>query len=359
MSRAPGRVAAEPRAFPMPRAKAAVAPRARLAAAYVEPMKALGVAALPAGRWRTEIKFDGYRALAVLRGKTVELWSRNEKSLAASYPEVVAALGRLRVREAILDGEIVALDPGGRSRFQLLQQRGMTRQRPPIRFYLFDLLQHDGVRWTDRPIEERRAELEAVVGKGDDVLRLSPVFLTDPAEVLETARQQGLEGVVLKQPGSLYEPGRRSGAWLKRRISADQEFVIGGYTPPRGGRHFIGALLVGYYEKGKLRYAGKVGTGFDAKLLESLHRKFAAYRAEASAFSDLPHGPSRWGAGMTPAVMRTVQWLQPQLVAQVRFSEWTEDGLLRQPVFLGLREDKRASEVVREIAPSPGGDLGK
>ncbi len=334
------------------RAAATRAPVERGPAIYVEPMKALGVGALPEGIWRTEIKFDGYRALAIRRGKTVELWSRNHKSLTESYPEVAKAVAALSVREAVLDGEIVALDPEGRSRFQLLQQRGMTQARPPIRYYIFDLIQCDGVSLLNRPIEERRAALENVVGAGNDVLKLSPVFLTNPAAVLEKAREQGLEGVVIKAPGSLYEPGRRSGAWLKRRISADQEFVIGGYTPPRGGRSFIGALLVGYYEGSELRYAGKVGTGFDAALLESLYKKFQPYHRGESPFSDLPRGRARWGAGMTAAVMRTVQWLEPELVCQIKFSEWTDDGALRQPVFLGLRTDKPAREVVRE-SPLP------
>lgn len=315
-------------------------------------MKALATAEVPTGVWRTEIKFDGYRALAILHAGRIELWSRNEKSLTADYPEVVAALRTLRCRSAVLDGEIVALDEEGRSRFQLLQQRGAVNARPPIHFYIFDLLHLDGASWMNTPIEERRARLEQLLARKKDVIRLSPVFETEPAVVLAEAKRQGLEGIVVKKAGSLYEAGRRSGAWLKHRLSNEQEFVIGGFTPPRGGRTHFGALLVGYYEDGKLQYAGKVGAGFDHARLETLHREFQKRRSDASPFANLPRGRSRWGVGMTAAVMKTVSWIRPDLVCQVRFSEWTEEGALRQPVFLGLRRDKPAREVVREIGPS-------
>jgi bifunctional non-homologous end joining protein LigD len=333
-------------------AKPAAPPR------FVEPMKALATAQLPSGVWRTEIKFDGYRALAVLDRGTIELWSRNEKPLTADYPEVVSALRKVRCDSAVLDGEIVALDAAGRSRFQLLQQRGLAVARPPIHFYVFDLLQWNGKSWMSSPIEERRAGLEKLLGRQKDVIRLSPVFETEPSVVLEEARRQGLEGVVMKLPGSAYEAGRRSGAWLKHRLSNEQEFVIGGYTPPRGGRSYFGALLVGYYENGKLRYAGKVGAGFNGASLAALHREFEKKRIPSSPFADLPRGRSRWGTGMTAAVMKTVSWIRPELVCQVRFSEWTEDGSLRQPVFLGLRRDKPAGEVVREAAPVLGKPKG-
>ena len=327
---------------------------------FVEPMKALATAQVPTGVWRTEIKFDGYRALAILDGGRIELWSRNEKSLTADYPEVVAALHAVRCESAVLDGEIVALDQAGRSRFQLLQQRGLAHDRPPIHFYVFDLLQWDGRSWMNAPIEERRAALEKLLSRQKTVIRLSPVFDAEPALVLAEARRQGLEGIVVKMPGSIYEPGRRSGAWLKHRLSNEQEFVIGGYTPPQGGRRYFGALLVGYYENGKLQYAGKVGAGFNGALLASLHREFVKRRIEASPFENLPRGRSRWGAGMTAAVMRTVNWIRPEMVCQVRFSEWTDEGSLRQPVFLGLRHDKPAREVVRETAPLlPGKKAGR
>lgn len=334
-------------------ARARASTRTRVPAGFVEPMKALAVTTLPEGTWRTEIKFDGYRALAIVRGEKIELWSRNEKPLTADYPEVVEALRAVRCESAVLDGEIVALDAEGRSRFQLLQQRSMTGARPPIHFYVFDLIQLNGESWINSPIEERRSALEKLLGRKKDVLRLSPVFETEPAVVLEEARRQGLEGIVMKEAGSRYEPGRRSGAWLKHRLSNEQEFVIGGYTPPRGGRSYFGAILVGYYDAaGKLQYAGKVGAGFNGEWLATLFREFQKRRVEEPPFVNLPRGRSRWGVGMTAAVMRTVGWVRPELVCQIKFSEWTEDGSLRQPVFLGLRRDKPAKDVVREAGPA-------
>jgi bifunctional non-homologous end joining protein LigD len=318
-------------------------------------MKALGVTAIPAGEWRCEIKFDGYRALAgVQRGQAPRLWSRNEKSLAADYPEVVAALRRLPCRDALIDGEVVALDAAGRSHFQLLQQRAAAEVRPPIRYYAFDLLQLDGRSLRDEPIEVRRAALDALFAKSAAPLQLSQVFAASPEKLLREAARLGLEGIVAKAAGSRYETGRRSGAWLKCRISSEQEFVIGGYTPPEGSRTHFGALLVGYYAGGQLRYAGKVGTGFDQRRLAELHGRFARYERGTCPFADLPvTNRPRFGTPMNAAAMRHVHWLRPELVCQVRFSEWTADGRLRQPVFLGLRQDKRAKEVVRE-APGLG-----
>ncbi len=313
-------------------------------------MKALGVTTIPAGDWRAEIKFDGYRAIATLNDGRIELWSRNRKLLTADYPEVVAALQKLRCRTAVLDGEIVAIDAEGRSRFQLLQGRAVAGERPPIIYYGFDLLQCDGQSWMDEPIEARRKKLEALFSRAsDDRARLSPVFDVEPEVLLDEVRKKGLEGIVVKAAASRYEPDRRSGAWLKCRVMSEQEFVIGGFTEPRASRTHFGAILVGYFEKGKLLYAGKVGTGFDQALLAELHKKFLARRTAACPFENLPMPRRpRFGQGMTPAEMRRVTWIRPQLVCQIRFAEWTADGLLRQPVFLGLRRDKSARDVVRE-----------
>lgn len=312
-------------------------------------MKALGVPAVPAeGTWHCEIKFDGYRAIVVLNGRRAELWSRNEKPLA--YPEVLPALSKLKCRSAVLDGEIVALDAKGHSDFQTLQGRALG-ERPPIVLFLFDVLQLDGRQLTDEPIESRRKLLEKLVGKGSGPVRLSPSFDVAPATFLAETRKQGLEGMILKRHGSSYEPDRRSGAWLKVKNINEQEFVIGGFTPPRNSRQYFGSILIGYYEKGKLLYCGKVGSGFDGRLLASLHGKFMKMKVAASPFSNLPLAKRpRFGQGMTPAVMRTVTWLKPRLVAQIKFAEWTQDGILRQPVFLGLRADKSAKQVRREVA---------
>lgn len=323
--------------------------RAPEPARFIAPMKALSVDVVPAGRWRLEVKLDGYRAIAVINRGEVELWSRNHKPLTADYPEVVASLQQLRCANAVIDGEIVALDAAGRSRFQLLQGRGLSGSRPTIAYYVFDLLHHDGRSLLQTPIEERQRALEALVGTGSGVIRFSPVFEMKPDALLEAVRAQGLEGIIAKLPGSLYEPDQRSGTWLKCKVHGEQEFVIGGFTPPKNSRPYFGAILVGYYEGKKLMYAGKVGSGFDYPRLKSLYDEFIARRSEQCPFVNLPTPRgSRFSAGMTASAMRQVTWVKPELVAQVRFAEWTDDGLLRHPVFLGLRHDKSAKQVVRE-----------
>lgn len=336
--------------MPRPRPKS----KAVAAAAFVPPMKALGVAAAPAGVWRCEIKFDGYRAVALVNRGRAELWSRNRKEMSADYPEIVAALEKLPGGSAVLDGEIVALDAMGRSRFQLLQGREIG-ERPPLLFYVFDVMQRDGRPLVDRPIEERRKELEALLKKAARPVQISPLFEVEPAELMAAARQQGLEGIIAKRPGSLYEPDRRSGAWVKCKVVLEQEFVIGGFSEPRNSREHFGAILIGYYEDGKLLYAGKVGTGFDRERLRSLHALFLARRIETCPFANLPMPRRpRFGQGMTRSEMRKVTWVRPELVAQIKFGEWTEDHILRQPVFLGLRKDKKAREVRREKSTAEG-----
>lgn len=315
-------------------------------------MKALSVETVPAGDWRLEIKLDGYRAVAVVNDARVELWSRNHKSLTADYPEVVTAIAKLPCSNAVLDGEIVALDETGRSRFQLLQSRDL-RVRPRIVYYVFDLLHRDGASLITAPIEERQAQLNLLVGRKSDVLRVSQVFEAEPEPLLEAARQQGLEGIIAKAAGSAYEPDRRSGTWLKCKVHGEQEFVIGGFTPPKNSRPYFGALLVGYHEGDRLMYAGKVGSGFNFARLKSLHAEFLKRRVEKCPFVNLPTPrTSRFGGGMTAGMMRDVTWVKPDLIAQVRFTEWTGDGMLRHPVFLGLRTDKSAREIVRETPPA-------
>jgi bifunctional non-homologous end joining protein LigD len=181
------------------------------------------------------------------------------------------------------------------------------------------------------------------------IVRLSLSLGADADTLLEQARALGLEGLIGKRPDSRYEIGQRSGAWIKLKLHREQEFVIGGYTPPGGSRTHFGALLVGVYEGDQLKFAGKVGTGFNAKLLRTLHGKFDTIRRETCPFVDLPEKRSgRYGTGVTAAEMKRCHWVRPVLVAQIRFAEWTRDGRLRHPVFLGLREDKAAHEVVRE-----------
>lgn len=321
-------------------------PPARVA--FLEPMKALGVPAVRAGDWHCEIKFDGFRALALVEKRKAVLWSRNEKPL--DFPDLAIELGRLRCKSAILDGEIVALDAKGRSRFQLLQQ-GQTSEGAPILFYVFDLLHLDGRSLIDEPLEERLGLLSELLGRGGQRIKQSQVFDADPEDVLRQTRGLGLEGIIMKARASRYEPGRRSGAWLKVKNLNEQEFVIGGFTSPKNSRAHFGSIAVGYYDRGKLLYAGKVGTGFDGNLLARLHEQFLARRVDECPFANLPMtNPSRFGNAMTRSAMREVTWIRPELVAQVKFAEWTREGILRQPVFLGLRTDKPARDVRRETS---------
>ncbi|HEY1791276.1 MAG TPA: non-homologous end-joining DNA ligase [Opitutaceae bacterium] len=321
--------------------------RAPAKASFVAPMKALGSEFVPEGKWHCEVKFDGYRSVAVVNGGKVELWSRNHKSMTGDYPDVVAALEGLKCTSAVIDGEMVALDAEGRSRFQLLQNRGLSIA--PIVYYAFDIMHLDGRDLTDHTLDERTQILSHLVDGRRGALQLSPVFNTDPSELFEVAKERGLEGIVVKRPKSLYESGRRSGSWMKCKVQAEQEVVIGGYTAPQRSRQHFGALLVGYNQGGRLVYAGKVGTGFSDADLACLYEKFQRLRSKACPFANLPEkGRPRYGTGMGAAQMEAVHWLRPSLVAQVRFAEWTDDGLMRQPVFAGLRRDKAPRAVRRE-----------
>jgi bifunctional non-homologous end joining protein LigD len=319
--------------------------------AFVEPMKAKLVEALPSGDWLYEIKFDGFRALALRGGSEARLLSRNEKDLGGKFTEVMDSISALQVQDAIIDGEIVALDEKGRSSFQLLQAFELGEKRPPIFFYAFDLLRLNGKDLLDLPVEQRKASLEKLLRKPPGTVRYSTSVENDGEEVLNQARKLGLEGLIGKRLGSRYEPGKRSGAWIKLKIQKQQEFVIGGYTEPEGTRKYFGALLVGVYEGTNLKFAGKVGTGFNEKLLRTLFSEFKKIASDQCPFVNLPERRSgRYGQGVTPAEMKRCHWVKPTLVCEVKFAEWTRDDRLRQPVFLGLREDKDAKEVVREKA---------
>lgn len=318
---------------------------------FVEPMKAKLAAHPPKGDWTYEIKFDGFRALALKGGSQVRLLSRNEKDFGGKFPEVMEALLSLNARDAIVDGEIVALDEKGRSSFQLLQARELGHERPPLFFYAFDLLQLDGESLVDLPLEERRKKLAHLLHGAPEIIRYSDTLGTDAQRLLVQAKKLGLEGLIGKRADSTYEIGQRSGAWIKLKLQHEQEFVIGGYTDPEGTRPYFGALLVGVHRKGKLIYSGKVGTGFDHALLKSLHGVLKKIGREDCPFTDLPEkSAGRWKSGITRAEMKRCHWVAPKLVCQLKFGEWTRDDRLRQPVFLGLREDKDASEVVREKA---------
>jgi bifunctional non-homologous end joining protein LigD len=256
---------------------------------FVEPMKAKLVGSMPSGGdWIYEIKFDGYRALALRVGSEMRILSRNQKDLGTKFPEVKDSIAALDVQDAIIDGEIVALDEKGRSSFQLLQGIEMGQEKPPIVYYAFDLLRLNGKDLQGLPIEERKAKLEELLKKPPGVIRYSVSFTKDIPELLERAGKLGLEGLIGKRARSKYEAGRRSGAWIKVKLHKEQEFVIGGYTEPEGSRKHFGALLVGFYEGKKLKFAGRVGTGFSDKLLSSLYSELNEIRAEKCPFYNLP-----------------------------------------------------------------------
>jgi bifunctional non-homologous end joining protein LigD len=319
-------------------------------ACFIEPMKAKLVEKQPTtGDWIYELKFDGIRLIAVKADGNVSLLSRNQNELSGRFPEIVEAIESLPVRGCVIDGELVALDEEGRSSFQLLQAREMEGRKSPVYFYAFDLLQLDGKSLVSLPLEERKNVLEKLCAGASDPIRYSGPIGGDGKRLLEEVKRRGLEGIIGKRRTSVYEPGRRSGAWIKLKCAEQQEFVIGGYTPPQGARKHFGAILIGYYKDKKFVFAGKVGTGFTAKSLATLHKKFQAEERAGCPFVDLPSKQNgQWVQDITPSTMRKMHWVNPKFVAEIKFAEWTRDGKLRAPVFLGLREDKEATDVVRE-----------
>jgi len=316
---------------------------------FIQPMKPrLLEKPQTAGDWMYELKFDGIRAIAVKIDKKVSLLSRNENELARRFPEIVEAIKNLPARECVIDGEVVALDDEGRSSFQLLQALELEGRKSPVRFYVFDLLQLDGKSLIKFPLGQRKELLAKLCEGVADPIRFSGEIGSDATKLLAEVKRRGLEGLIGKQRNSPYEPGRRSGAWIKLKCVNEQEFVIGGYTPPQGSRKYFGAILVGYYRDKKLSFAGNVGTGFTAKSLSMLHETFEAEERDDCPFVDLPSKQNgKWVQGITPSMMRKMHWVNPIFVAQIKFSEWTRDGKLRQPVFLGLREDKNPRAVTK------------
>lgn len=282
--------------------------------------------------WVYERKLDGLRCTAVRNGADVELWSRNHNSFSARFPSVVAALAALPVNNFTLDGELVAHDSHDFAEFSVLQQKGSAAH---VVYCVFDLLHLLGQDTRVLPLEDRKALLARTIDDGDDV-QLVEMLEGDPAELLAIACAKGWEGLVAKRAGSTYVAGR-SHDWRKLKCSMGQELVIGGWTDPGGTRIGFGALLVGYYEGDRLRYAGKVGTGFNTETLRSLHRKLLSLGRATSPFAD-------------PVPVRAAHWVTPKLVANIAFTEWTRDGMLRHPRFEGQRDDKDPRSVVREGA---------
>jgi bifunctional non-homologous end joining protein LigD len=316
-----------------------------LPASY-EPQLAALVKAPPDGDgWLHELKYDGYRIGcridATKKVTSVSLLSRRGKDWSAAFPEVIEAARRLGVRQAFLDGEVAVLQADGRTSFQALQNAFGGTRRPGLTYFAFDLLHLDGEDLTGRSLDERKEVLAKLIppGRTSELFRYSDHVIGRGAAFLAEACRVGLEGIVSKQRSLPYQPGRNSG-WVKSKCTRRQEFVVGGFTDPEGSRQGIGALLIGVYDERKqLVFAGKVGTGFTRKSAHDLRQRLNALEQPRTPFQSQP--PSGWlGAN--------AHWVKPVLVAEVAFTEWTDDGKIRHPSFQGLREDKTAEEVVAE-----------
>lgn len=307
-------------------------------------MQCLLVSKLPEGeQWEYELKLDGYRTLAVKHGGRVRLFSRNKKSFNTRFPEVVAALGNLP-DDSIIDGEIVAMDESGRPSFIRLQN--FSANAGAITFFAFDLLMWKGENLQRQPLEKRRTLLRDSAMPKMPAARFSECFHVAADQMVSAVRSQGLEGIVAKRRNSFYEPGRRSGAWVKMCIGGGQEFVIGGYTPSSKS---FDALLVGYYEADKLMFAAKVRNGFVPAMRDTVFWKFEKLRSKTCPFANLPESrKGRWGEGLTAADMEKCAWLKPRLVAAIDYAEWTPANHLRHAKFIALRGDKNARDVIRE-----------
>jgi bifunctional non-homologous end joining protein LigD len=280
--------------------------------------------------WVFETKWDGFRALAV-KSKKLSLLSRNGKSFNAHFPEIVTELSKLP-GNFILDGEVVLLDKKGRSHFQLLQNYKTTRKGTPY-YYVFDILSHNGKSLKSLPLLSRKTILRKIL-KGPH-LRYSNHTSTHGKKLFSLAKKHHLEGIIAKRKDSPYR-NARSSDWRKIKTHRRQEVVIGGFTAPRRSRKYFGSLLVGVYDQGHLRYCGHVGGGFNQLLLQTTHAQLLKLKTPTCPFSQQPK-PNE-----------PVTWIRPQLVCEVSFAEWTKQGLLRQPIFEGMRPDKPAKKVIRE-----------
>jgi bifunctional non-homologous end joining protein LigD len=297
--------------------------------------------ALPTGdRWSYEVKWDGYRTLALKEGTRVRLFSRNLKDVTAIYPSVARTVGELKVPGAIVDGELVAVDEEGRPSFQALHHQSTSA----VVYYVFDLLEVSGHDLTSEPLDSRRTRLAAAV-QGTSILVSEPLPGT-PAQIERAVRELGLEGVVAKRRDSRYQPGRRSDAWIKVKFHQRQELVVGGYKPANDG---FDSVLVGYYDAKRLYYAGKVRAGFTPHSRAEMMRRLMPLAAKKGSFVNLPSSrSSHWGEGVTAEEMTMLRWVKPVVVVEVAFTEWTRDGNLRHSSFAGFRDDKAARDVRRE-----------
>ena len=306
---------------------------------FVSPQLATLVKEAPKGdEWLHELKFDGYRLLSHVQRGHVRLWTRNQKDWTEKFPGIVKALKSLKVQSAILDAEVVAMDSSGRSSFQMLQQAIHKTAGKGLVLEVFDVIYLDGFSLKRTPLVERKRVLEELMStvKGDRVLRYSDHVEGNGPKFLKQACDFGIEGIVSKLANSLYE-STRSHSWQKVKCLKRQEFVIAGYTLSDKGLPFS-SLVLGVYEKGKLIYAGRVGTGFSNKLRAELKKTLDRLARPTKPFAEIPKDPD----------LRRAVWIEPKLVGEVAFAEWTLENIIRHPSFQGMREDKKATEVIRE-----------
>ncbi len=312
-------------------------PRSRTRLGFIPPELARLVPRVPdEPGWVHEVKYDGYRIECILDGPRTRLLTRGDKDWSDRFATVLHAARELASHRAVLDGEVVALDANGVSSFQLLQRHLEEGARHPIRYFVFDALMLDGSDLRHLPFSERRATLRKLIRTGRGAIRLTEELDGHGEAVLRRACRRHLEGVICKRIDAPYQSGRGP-AWLKVKCSRRQEFVVVGFTPPRGGRPGVGALLLAVHEAGGWRYAGRVGTGMSNDELELLHDRLGAIERATSPLLDVDAGAGK-----------DVHWVRPSMVVEVSFTEWTRDGLLRHPVYHGIREDKPARQVVHE-----------
>jgi DNA ligase D-like protein (predicted ligase) len=311
-------------------------------------MECLAVSKLPAGsQWVYEIKFDGYRALGIKSNGSVTLLSRRNNSFKQQYPLIVEALAELS-EDTVVDGEVVALDASGFPNFNLLQNYRTEAAR--IHFFVFDLLVYRGRDLTRLPLVQRREIMRSALKFSSSRIRISDYVEASVTDMLNAVREQGLEGIIGKRKDSLYEPGKRSGAWIKYRVNRGQELVIGGYIP---GSHGLDSIVVGYYKGNDLIYVARVRNGFVPATRRQVFGRLRSLEMPACPFVNLPEKHrSRWGEGLTAEDMRKCVWVRPAIVAQIDFLEWTDSDHLRHSKFAGLREDKDPKSVVKELFPS-------